>query len=264
MSNADNVRYGTGSTRSAEARYKIVRQYGRDGCFIREYESVKVAAAAVGAARTELSHCCRRVPGHYTCKGFIWRYAYDDEFYGLDAVERGDSVLRVRQYDVSYKFIAEFTHRADIERIYGFDMTSILSCCTGHRGTSYGFVWRYSTDDEFECINGNRALIEEFRRTSSSIDMAALVSKAMQRVGGRRGFVRQYTLDGVFLAEYRSTTDAEKATGKSHSAIVMNCSGKIKRGRQFLWRWSDNDEFADRPGNRALIEEFHRKQAEQE
>lgn len=52
-----------------------------------------------------------------------------------------------------------------------------------------------------------------------------------------KGYVyRQYTLGGVFLADYKSSREAAKATGLSPSCIVRAAHGERKTGGGYLWR----------------------------
>ena len=60
--------------------------------------------------------------------------------------------------------------------------------------------------------------------------------------------VRQYTLDGEFLAEYASASAAMRVLGYDHSTISACCLRKKCRRTSygFLWRFVDDDEFADK------------------
>lgn len=61
-----------------------VRQYTKDGRFVAEYETVSAACKQYRAgnanAMASIIGSCKRKPGKLTYKGFIWRYADDDEF----------------------------------------------------------------------------------------------------------------------------------------------------------------------------------------
>ena len=70
--------YSRQSSKSA----KPVRQYTLDGEFVAEYPTVAAAAKAVYVKNGGfISQCCRRLPKHKTCGGYIWRYVEDDEFF---------------------------------------------------------------------------------------------------------------------------------------------------------------------------------------
>lgn len=52
-----------------------------------------------------------------------------------------------------------------------------------------------------------------------------------------KGFVyRQYTMDGVFLADYRSSREASEAAGTSPSSVVRAAHGERLSGGGYRWR----------------------------
>lgn len=57
----------------------------------------------------------------------------------------------VRQYTKDGVFIAEYASASVAGRILGFDHSTISACChrKKRRNTSYGYIWRFVTDDEF-------------------------------------------------------------------------------------------------------------------
>ena len=65
---------------STKNRDKGVRQYTLDGKLVAEFGNLASAASESGLARGSLSCCCRKVAGHHSCGGFLWRYEDNDEF----------------------------------------------------------------------------------------------------------------------------------------------------------------------------------------
>lgn len=58
-------------------------QLDKNGKFICRYESIAEARRAMqklGHKRPHIDEVCKRIPNYKTSCGFIWRYAYDDEF----------------------------------------------------------------------------------------------------------------------------------------------------------------------------------------
>ena len=47
---------------------------------------------------------------------------------------------------------------------------------------------------------------------------------------------RQYTKDGVYIADYKSSREASAATGVSIGSIARAAHGERKTGGGFLWR----------------------------
>lgn len=54
--------------------------------------------------------------------------------------------------------------------------------------------------------------------------------------------VRQYTKEGVFVAEYASTHEASRMTGVNQSSISMCCNHKPRHNTAggFIWRFKDD------------------------
>ena len=51
------------------------------------------------------------------------------------------------------------------------------------------------------------------------------------------GFVyRQYTKDGIFMADYKSSREAAEAAGPSSGAVVRAAHGERKTGGGFIWK----------------------------
>lgn len=59
------------------------------------------------------------------------------------AFNRADNKKKIIQYTLDGKYIEEFDSSMDIQRIKGFDRSSISRCCLGRQKTSYGYIWRH-------------------------------------------------------------------------------------------------------------------------
>lgn len=53
--------------------------------------------------------------------------------------------------------------------------------------------------------------------------------------------VRQYSLDGMFLKEYNSATEASKLTGAPQSSIIRVCKKNGKTAGGFQWRYANEN-----------------------
>ena len=53
--------------------------------------------------------------------------------------------------------------------------------------------------------------------------------------------VKQYTKDGIFIAEYKSVSEAERQTGIYHSSISEYCNGKRKSAGGYIWQYANLD-----------------------
>lgn len=54
--------------------------------------------------------------------------------------------------------------------------------------------------------------------------------------------VVQYTIDGVFIAEYNSLAEVERVTGIDHSSISKVCQGKLKTAGGYIWLYEEGGE----------------------
>lgn len=79
-------------------------------------------------------------------------------------------------------------------------------------------------------------------------------------VSRRYKAIVQYSLDGEFIAEYRSVKDAMKMTG--FGANMSYCAnGQYKTAYGFVWRWK-GDEFTPPTPRRAISDDTRRKLSE--
>lgn len=65
-------------------------------------------------------------------------------------------------------------------------------------------------------------------------------NKRMAETQGKT--VIQYTTDGVFVAEYPSTHEAERVTGISQADISKACRGKLKTAGGYIWCYEEGGE----------------------
>lgn len=53
--------------------------------------------------------------------------------------------------------------------------------------------------------------------------------------------VLQYSLDGTFIKEWKSTMDVERNLGFAHTHIVAVCNGKSRIAYGFLWKYKNEE-----------------------
>ena len=88
--------------------------------------------------------------------------------------------------------------------------------------------------------NFGKHLSEETRRKISQSNMGRCTSEETRRKISQcqeHKPVRQYTLDGKFIREYPSISNASVVTGASAGSIVNGCKGRIERPRKFIWKY---------------------------
>ena len=127
----------------------------------------------------------------------------------------------VRQYTPYGVLVGEYQSSCEVERLFGFDDTSIRKCCARQveRKTSCGFAWRFVDDDELFSLSE----AERFKLLSLRV-------------------VRQYTKDGKLVMEHPSVYAARATAGIRDSCINKCLAKKRPSANGFVWRYADDDE----------------------
>lgn len=203
-----------------------VRQYTTDGILVKEHASLGVAADSVGCSPSLISKGCNRAQSVKTCKGFVWRYASNDEIAQGDmtAIDELNDGRRVRQYTMEGKLVKEYRNPRDAADTNGFNRGCIIASCNRYPShtTSAGYVWRYADDDEI--AKGDMSVFD-------GLD--------------DRKAVRQYSLDGKFIKQFAGLRVASRETGIYSSSLSCCCNRKPRHSTAggYIWRFVDDDEF---------------------
>jgi len=163
-----NINYGNHNKKVSKTNFNHIniipiKQYGKDGTFIKEWISAANASRELNIGAGEISKCCKRK--QETAGGFIWRYADDD----TEVTPIGKRVFSeehkrhmsesrkgkrtgkespvskpVIQYTMDGDFVAEYDCISEAARVMGFASGGhIASVCRGRRKHAGGFIWRY-------------------------------------------------------------------------------------------------------------------------
>ena len=144
-----------------------------------------------------------------------WCTAEYNTNYGTRALRQGiSSGKTVYQYN-KYGVLENTYYSASYaSKEIGVKSTSIHACCVGKIVTVKGCVWSYKP-----------LSVEEVRE---KIDNKYCCKK-----------VYQYTKDGDFIKEYKSTTEAEEETKVKSSNIWGSCVGKQKTAGGYIWSYDE-------------------------
>lgn len=123
----------------------------------------------------------------------------------------------VYQYDSFGNFIKEFESISEAARIVNIKPSGIIQSCNKNKLSAAGFIWRYKGD----VLNKNAL------KTSEIID-SHWVS------------VLQYDLDGNFLKEWRSISEAATNLKVNSDSITSACVGRHKTAGGFIWQYKEN------------------------
>ena len=167
-----------------------IRQYTKDGKFIKEWDCINDAECTLGI--NNVSACCNR--RRHFAGGFIWRYSYENIKY-IPKKERLPKQARaVEQYSLDGSFIARFDTIRDAVDATGVDKKSIQECCIGRQQTGKGFIWKYVDPNYIRPCNRDL------------------------KVCGAK-IVEQYDLNGNLLGSWESIYAAARALNVSRSTI---------------------------------------------
>ncbi len=120
----------------------------------------------------------------------------------------------VCKYSLKGEFIKEYPSGLKAAKDVGSSKGNISSACSGKIMSSGGFMWAYK--------KGDKKTLPTYKK--------------IKRVSLRKS-VTQFTLQGVFIKEYSSITEAIKET--KIGDVGSACSGKLKTAGGYLWKYKN-------------------------
>ena len=140
------------------------------------------------------------------------------------------------QFDINGVFIKKYDSVSFASKTTKIDRHSISVAAVNNR-IAGGYLWAH--DDNVIYQNG----VYELKNNSYVDKRFILYNKE----------VYQFTPDGVFVAMYKSCTEASKITGISRGTISDNAKNK-NNSKKFLWRYKENvEESGNNPGSFILL-----------
>jgi group I intron endonuclease len=127
---------------------RAVLQYSVDGQFIARYESLTMAAEAMGRDNvSNIRSCCNKTST--SAYNYLWKYEDDDtlidEFVSRQKKTGKGAVKMVEQYSLDGEYIQTFSSCREAARSIGAPYhVGINSCCLGKQKIAYGFKWKYA------------------------------------------------------------------------------------------------------------------------
>lgn len=162
-------------------------------------------------------------------------YGHCRENHSKVAIDR-INIIPIKQYAKDGTFIREWISAANASRELGIGASEIGRCCKRKSETAGGFQWRYADDNSEVLPIGKRVFSEEHRKHMSECRKGKHCGKDSPSSKP----VIQYTMDGEFVAEYDTITEASKAMGfASIGHIGQVCRGNRKHAGGFVWCYKD-------------------------
>lgn len=128
-----------------------------------------------------------------------------------------DKKLPILQYSLNGIFIKEWSCAKEVENTLSLDAGNIAKVLRGKQKTLGNFIWKYKIRD----IILLRLNIEEIEKTNST----------------KEKIVLQFSLNNIFIKEWKSLKDASLMTGTSYIGISSTVNGYQKSSGGFLWKF---------------------------
>lgn len=190
-----------------------------DGKIIEEYDSLSEAASKNKCDLRSIKSCCDGNISR-TRKGDIFRYKNK---------ATGNKVLFGKRYNSPSLYKKVTMYSDDGQKIKTFDSiehasaetkinaSSITACCKNKLYFCGGYIWKYASEEL-----GKEELCERVKHKKTA-----------------QTPVSQYTMDGKYIATYKSMRDASKSSGADVMNIKRVCDGTYKQSKGYIWRYAD-------------------------
>lgn len=126
------------------------------------------------------------------------------------------NIIAVLQYNMDGNFIAEYESLTDAAKAVNGAQQSISKCCKCESKYSYGYLWKFKESDNYPL----------------QIEPIKLIKKE-----SRQRTVYQFSLDGIFIQEFKNLTEASDFTGISKGALSNCCTEKSKSSGGYIWKY---------------------------
>lgn len=133
---------------------------------------------------------------------------------GYDNLIPGQNKKKVYQYDLQGMLLNEFSSASEAKRLTGARADKVIS---GIQSTSSGYIWSdhilsdYEIQEKLENVKNSK-----YSQTNKTL--------------------KQYSLEGEYLRDWNTMSEASKELGIAISSISLCCRGNYKKAGGFIWR----------------------------
>ena len=215
MYNSTNHEFGYNIQKGGNdqtATSKRVYQYGLDGAFIREWDSmIEATNACLGAVK--ISECCngkRKSSG-----GYMWSFIKTDK---LESYKQKSKSKAVYRYSISGEFIDKFDTVVDASNVLGVSKGQINAVCNGKQKTADGYQWSYEYFESMSPItNPNKHQLKKYPK------------------------ILQIDKNGTVIKKYSSVEEIMSSLfpNKKPSGIYNCLTHKTKTFQGYIWIYED-------------------------
>lgn len=119
-----------------------VKQYDLNWIFIKEYDSIVLAAKEMNVSKGTISGVL--IKHRKTAAGFIWRYSDDTNIDFNEKITINENRGRsIGQYDLNMNLIKKHNRIVEAAKYVGIHKNNIWGVINNLRKTSGGFIWKY-------------------------------------------------------------------------------------------------------------------------
>ena len=203
-----------------------VKQYDRDGNYIKTFNSITQASIYTGLSLVCISNSCWKYGLALSGNKYRWTYAED-------CIDKSKINLRIRgkkipivQYNLKGQYIQQWESAKDAGDVLGICRNNISKCCKRKQKTAGGYIWRYE-DEKIKVIDNTESLLKKKN-----------ISKKINRNGKK---VVQYDKNDNFIKIWDKAADANNfyASNKNSTNIQACCRGEKKSAYGYKWEYID-------------------------
>lgn len=199
-----------------EIRGSHVYQFSLDGKEIKEFNSIASAARETGTSPSGISLCCQKK--RRFSNDFQWCYSKNKDFIvGIRPTPQQKTSKSVIQYDDKNNIIKIWESATQASKELNIPRQHIYKVCKGERQHCGGYKWRYYNSKDNTPIK--------------------------RKITNKGKPVQQFSLNNIFIREYPTIREAEKALGikMGKSKIPEVCQGKRKTCGGYVWRYKKDE-----------------------
>lgn len=218
----------------AKHKRKPIIQYDLYGNFIKVWDSAVSAGKELGINPECIRNCCKNKQAYTNI--YQWQY-YDVNFpLNIEGLSESkiDSIMKSRdsknstnsktfkkviQYSLEGDFIQVFNSLTDAAKSVGLKNTTCISQSCKNLGASYGYIWRFYTNN-----------FEKHIEPNLSQHSLIVVNKSNFKI-------YQYDLNNNLLNIWTSYKEITDTLGICRAGIYQCCTGKLKTYKNYIWKY---------------------------
>lgn len=183
-----------------------------DGTFVAEHASAYVAYLATGISNKNILNCCHG--NSKSSGGFMWLFKKNYDTNATYTYNDNSKRTSVIQMDLFGNFITEHPSINEASKKVNGLSGCVYQACTSKSHMMYGFLWVFKEDYD-PCQTYTYS-------NSRCIPVVCL------------------DLEGNYIREYKSITEAYSVTGVDGTSIVRCCKRKQKTSGGFKWMYKED------------------------